>query len=60
MHHEHDRAIEAEDQLHKLSYAVEPSLSAVLIADPDSTVKYVNSHVDNLTGVNGEDYRGGD
>lgn len=60
LHHDHDRAIEAGDQLHKLSCAVEPSPNAVLIADPDSTVKYVNSHVDDLTGVNGEDYMGGD
>jgi len=51
---------EAEDQLHKLSSAVAQSPNAVLIADPDGTVEYVNSRVGDITGVNGEDYIGDD
>ena len=51
---------EAERQLHKLSSAVAQSPHAVLIADPDGTVEYVNSRVGDITGMNGEDFIGGD
>ena len=51
---------EAERQLHKLSSAVAQSPNAVLIADPDGTVEYVNSRFGEMTGLSGEDYIGGD
>ena len=60
MHQEHGRVIVAEDKPYKLSCAVGQSPNAVLIAYPDSRVKYVNSRVGDTTGVNGEDYMGGD
>ena len=50
---------EAERQLHKLSSAVAQSPNAVLIADPDGTVEYVNSRFGDITGLNGEDFIGG-
>ena len=51
---------EAERQLHKLSSAVAQSPNAVIIADPDGTVEYVNSRFGEITGLNVEEYLGGD
>ncbi len=51
---------EAERQLHKLSSAVAQSPNAVIIADPDGTVEYVNSRFGDMTGLNAEEYVGGD
>ena len=51
---------EAERQLHKLSSAVAQSPHAVIIADPDGTVEYVNSRFGEITGLNEEEYLGGD
>ncbi|MBT3925434.1 MAG: PAS domain S-box protein [Rhodospirillaceae bacterium] len=52
--------VAAERQLHKLSSAVEQSPHAVIIAGPDGMVEYVNSRFAEITGLNANEYLGGD
>jgi PAS domain S-box-containing protein len=49
----------AERQLHRLSSAVEQSPHAVIIADPDGAVEYVNARFSEITGLAPEEYLGG-
>ena len=51
---------ESERQLHRLSSAVAQSPHAVIIADPDGTAEYVNARFGEITGLDVEEYLGGD
>jgi hypothetical protein len=49
---------EAEQEIHKLSYAVEQSPSTVIITDPRGSIEYVNPKFTELTGYTLDEVRG--
>ncbi|MZH03318.1 MAG: PAS domain-containing protein, partial [Nitrospinae bacterium] len=48
----------AEKEVHKLSYAIEQSLSSVLITDSDGKIEYVNPMFTKITGYSSEEVLG--
>jgi len=56
--HDVTERILAENQLHKLSVAVEQSPAIVVITDPDGNIEYVNPMFTEVTGYSAEEARG--
>ena len=48
----------AEKEVHKLSYAIEQSLSSVLITDSDGKIQYINPMFTSITGYSSEEVLG--